>query len=486
MAEYGVTDRSKENGAVVIRCVSVGTFAALLLLLSDGVTDLSSLFGGGTPTRYVFVSALCAGVCCGLWFVARGTLRAGATYRVFGIHAGLAALIGLLACLFASYARLPEIIFIPAGAVFGFGIGMLAIGNGIQLCALSETRFLRVAAFGGLLASLLKLLLLVATEPWLIAGLILLLAVSSVALSATSNESPSTKDRGISVPKMAKGIVERNWVFFCGLMLCLLVSTLVWAGALSEQVAGLAPGLNSRLGTAIGSLIAALTLLLATRGRLLGRLRKATLYLPLLCIAIILLTWYIGVWHDGLNVFGGYSTLFGESITSVPVGFSMTLLATILMGRFRDEMANGLSPSFVFGTFVSLTSGLFLLLAALQSLLEWSVLSSIDSIAKISYLVVAAVYLIMLAQKQTKRATPLPDQSLQEAAIRFRLSKRETEMLALLVQGRSAPSIAKTEFIAVSTVKTHIKHLYAKIGAHNRVDLIHIIYEKDTPPPHRR
>lgn len=48
------------------------------------------------------------------------------------------------------------------------------------------------------------------------------------------------------------------------------------------------------------------------------------------------------------------------------------------------------------------------------------------------------------------------------------LSEREREVLALLANGHSSPEIAQRMIIAVSTVKTHIKHIYRKLNVDNR------------------
>lgn len=48
------------------------------------------------------------------------------------------------------------------------------------------------------------------------------------------------------------------------------------------------------------------------------------------------------------------------------------------------------------------------------------------------------------------------------------LTDRELEVLKLLAEGLSAPEIGKRLFIETSTVKTHLKHLYAKLGVSDR------------------
>jgi LuxR family maltose regulon positive regulatory protein len=48
------------------------------------------------------------------------------------------------------------------------------------------------------------------------------------------------------------------------------------------------------------------------------------------------------------------------------------------------------------------------------------------------------------------------------------LTDRELDVLRLLAAGQSTPEIARTLYVEVNTVRTHVKHLYAKLGAHSR------------------
>lgn len=52
------------------------------------------------------------------------------------------------------------------------------------------------------------------------------------------------------------------------------------------------------------------------------------------------------------------------------------------------------------------------------------------------------------------------------------LTPKEREVLALLAQGRSNRQIAETLFISGATVKTHLAHLYEKLGASDRQQAI--------------
>lgn len=54
----------------------------------------------------------------------------------------------------------------------------------------------------------------------------------------------------------------------------------------------------------------------------------------------------------------------------------------------------------------------------------------------------------------------------------FGLSAREAEVLGLIARGRSVQAAADELFVAHSTVKTHIGHIYEKAGVSNRQDLL--------------
>lgn len=52
------------------------------------------------------------------------------------------------------------------------------------------------------------------------------------------------------------------------------------------------------------------------------------------------------------------------------------------------------------------------------------------------------------------------------------LTKRETEILEQIANGKSRSKIAKQMFIDLETVKSHIKHIYVKLNVHSREDAI--------------
>ena len=52
------------------------------------------------------------------------------------------------------------------------------------------------------------------------------------------------------------------------------------------------------------------------------------------------------------------------------------------------------------------------------------------------------------------------------------LTEREQEVLRLLAAGRSNADMAAELFVEQSTVKTHLIHLYRKLGAHSRTQTV--------------
>ena len=48
---------------------------------------------------------------------------------------------------------------------------------------------------------------------------------------------------------------------------------------------------------------------------------------------------------------------------------------------------------------------------------------------------------------------------------------RESEIVFLLINGKNKVEIAKILKLSISTIKTHVEHIYNKFGVHNKVEL---------------
>ena len=77
---------------------------------------------------------------------------------------------------------------------------------------------------------------------------------------------------------------------------------------------------------------------------------------------------------------------------------------------------------------------------------------------------------LIAAASAGARPTPPPSNLPDE------LTPREAEVLSLIARGLSNGEIAATLVVSEATVKTHINHVFAKIGARDRAQAVHYAY----------
>ena len=58
------------------------------------------------------------------------------------------------------------------------------------------------------------------------------------------------------------------------------------------------------------------------------------------------------------------------------------------------------------------------------------------------------------------------------AARAYGLTRREEDMLLLIVEGRTQPEIARALYVSRDTVKTHVRNLYRKMGVSGKAELV--------------
>ncbi len=79
-----------------------------------------------------------------------------------------------------------------------------------------------------------------------------------------------------------------------------------------------------------------------------------------------------------------------------------------------------------------------------------------------------------LIQAASAGARPQPSPA--PASLPDELTPREAEVLSLIANGLSNGEIASTLVVSEATVKTHINHVFAKIGARDRAQAVHYAY----------
>jgi DNA-binding NarL/FixJ family response regulator len=63
------------------------------------------------------------------------------------------------------------------------------------------------------------------------------------------------------------------------------------------------------------------------------------------------------------------------------------------------------------------------------------------------------------------------------------LTEREADVMVLIARGLSNSDIAQHLSVSVETVRTHVKHVYAKCGARDRAQAVIAAYESGLVPP---
>ncbi len=63
------------------------------------------------------------------------------------------------------------------------------------------------------------------------------------------------------------------------------------------------------------------------------------------------------------------------------------------------------------------------------------------------------------------------DRQIDRARVRYRLTARETEIMGLIAGGYTVPRIAEMLVVSENTVRTHSRHIYAKLGVHKKQEL---------------
>ncbi|WP_454912879.1 helix-turn-helix transcriptional regulator [Variovorax gossypii] len=84
-----------------------------------------------------------------------------------------------------------------------------------------------------------------------------------------------------------------------------------------------------------------------------------------------------------------------------------------------------------------------------------------------------AVALLMIDEPEALS----PERRLAQVAVQFRLSPTELKLTQALMQGDTLARFAEHQSIAISTVRTHLRHIFEKTGVRRQGDLIRLVGE---------
>jgi DNA-binding CsgD family transcriptional regulator len=160
----------------------------------------------------------------------------------------------------------------------------------------------------------------------------------------------------------------------------------------------------------------------------------------------------------------------------IPFFYSLTLIWAITKAIF---------PKYKYGKRVRSLPEIIAVYLAVSPWTSLAVVSYFDapqpvevSLTNGGFLVITVLYITQtirtyrsdFRQLQSHSITKI--QRIEEAAGRFKLTRRETEVVHLISDGKKFKEIAQTLFISERTVTTHAEKIYRKVGVNNKLELL--------------
>ncbi len=173
------------------------------------------------------------------------------------------------------------------------------------------------------------------------------------------------------------------------------------------------------------------------------------------------------------------SGLFDTDI-SIVIQIASSCLFTSLLWSFCGICASLRCDARIFAIGIALYQVGQILGAFIHSPLSLAGESLSKNVSLIAAFVLLAASTIMLANVNRLSGTSAepksdPRQQALHLASDHRLTEREAEIFALLADGKDVEDISNALFITQGTVRTHIKHLYAKLGVHSKKEALALV-----------
>lgn len=304
---------------------------------------------------------------------------------------------------------------------------------------------------------------------------LLLLLLSTVVLYAVRHRLPAQRHTGISIPPDER--LTSFSTFLCFFVLVGVVGILHTSvlGSSSESIVAAVPMWVTR---AVSMLFFLLIVFLMGQ-----RINPNTVFrigFPLLIGILSLLPFF----NDALGPLTG-----AVAIACYDVCGMVFFLFLVREGRRLQLSAYLLACIYMIGSNVFLLIGLSIGLG-LQALNEGFGFSLLTMLAFVAIYPLAIVLMMLGRREKAVHVGSLPKvvggdktvtstDSMEDAAaalaLRFDLTRREREILGYLARGRSVRYIAETLVISENTAWTHTKRIYAKMGLHNKQELMSVV-----------
>ena len=452
----------------------VAGLVAVLFFLVDGVEAFVGLCGATDIAAEFSVASLAGAVFMGLLIAFVGLAERGRSFVEKLGFGGIAAAAALFAVFTVPQVWPGSVLPVLLGLLFGGGIAACLARWGVVYSAFSRKGRARRLAVCCLIAAAVKSLLVSAgslsLDSAVLVSCLALSSLSGFALDPGARQPPASVSREEFGFAAVKQVAGRRGVLLVGLLICLWVPGAVWATTLSGTPSLGSPGPEGTWGLSLGFFCAALILLFVDLSEG-GRSDSFFLIAPVCCIASLLLIWFFGDW-EGAS---------GKVVSNVPLGFSFGFLGPLLFEGLCDD-SRDVSAPFAFGTAAFACSAAVLAAMLLRPMMGSDFGSSFHMALEVVYLTVVVIYLIARLQKRPDAAVDADGAFVlrcEDIGARYGLTNREGEVLAMLVQGYSAPYISERLFVSSNTVKTHMKRIYQKCGVHSKEELLDLVHGRE-------
>lgn len=270
---------------------------------------------------------------------------------------------------------------------------------------------------------------------------------------------------------------RRDWVAAVGLLLCLpllsrgtTTSTLQAWMPLQQAGAGLAMQAAIGCGILLGAAVIALIVRFAWN-------RAFVLVFDLVVVPVSFLSLYTAQM---------VSDLWPLHFMIVDSTYKVVLFYVMMTPfLFPTRKEGAVSPAPAYGVFAFMI-GARAVFIALQDVLAPSPYAALCVVIVVASFVGTGVLVLLMVfregaasqRSRTAEAPAAPPDTEAVCAVladRFELTPREREIFVLLARNYRAPYIAEKLVVSQSTVKTHMRNLYAKLGVHSQTELLLLV-----------
>lgn len=466
-----MTAKPDRQRALASPFIAFGGLLGVVLSLADNPSSLVPLVGNLESTRLFLASTLAAAVGGCVVSVFQSYRTPGKTVRVSigGLMAALGLMLGWIAHVLPMPLLLPALV--AGGALFGCGLALSFVRWGGAFGNEQENDALTDVAHACLLAALLKMAYLAAP---LIApgapGVVLLagLLCSCFPPVGIPFERLAVK-QGDTVHRL-KQAATRNWLPATGLVLLTYISASVWGAQTIGQSVETVLGVESSWGSTVGFLVGAILLHVLARKATRDGLRLLYQLVPMVCVALLLLAW----------LFASVNGFLGQFTFNIPIGCALAVMGSLLWVRLV-VLDDALDARLVFGVTGMCYALFFLVVFAIWPLVGDTAMSLAARLYMVLFLAAEAIVSVVgtrgsMGESDSHDFKRMGEERCRVIGQQAQLSPRESEILVLLAQGRSAPFIAEELFVSTNTVKTHIRRIYGKMDVHSKEELLDVVH----------